>query len=273
MDYYAILGVDKKATPEEIKKAYRKLASQNHPDKGGDTSTFQKIQEAYSVLGDSNKKHQYDNPRQHTPHPNMGQGFGQQSNRNPFEEMFGVNGFFRDFFNDARKQQQQQRQNIYRIILDISLLEAYTGTKKILEMETTNGKKILDIELPRGVSNGDQVKIGKNQTGFDSLDVLVKVRKDLRFERRDHDLYCNQSIDVLDLVTGCKLPFTTIDGRKLEVTVNPKTQPYMQIKIPGYGMPILNTSMYGDQYLLLKPYMSDNISPEIIESILKNRGQ
>lgn len=269
MDYYSILGVNKKATPEEIKKAYRKLASQHHPDKGGDTATFQKIQEAYSVLGDSDSRHRYDNPRQKTPHPNMGQGFGQQFNGNPFEEMFNMNGFFHDFFKQA---QQQQRHNTYRIVVDISLLEAYTGTKKILQMETDTGKKILDIELPKGINNGDHVKF-ENQKVFDNLEVIVKVRKDLRFERRGNDLYCNHGIDVLDLVAGCKMPFTTIDGRKLEVTVNPKTQPYMQIKIPGYGMPILNTSRYGDQYLLLKPYVSDNISPEIIESILKNRGQ
>ena len=72
MDHYATLGVAKSATPDEIKKAYRKLASKHHPDKGGDTATFQKIEEAYRILSDTQQRQQYDNP--------MPQGFGQNFN-------------------------------------------------------------------------------------------------------------------------------------------------------------------------------------------------
>ena len=74
MDHYATLGVAKNATPDDIKKAYRKLASKHHPDKGGDTATFQKIEEAYRILSDPQQRQQYDNP--------MPQNFGQSFNFN-----------------------------------------------------------------------------------------------------------------------------------------------------------------------------------------------
>ncbi len=264
MDYYKILGVEKTATPDDIKKAYRKLASKHHPDRGGDTATFQQIQEAYSVLSDPNKKNQYDN---------LGRSPFNQSNFNQseFNDFFDFNNFFSDFFHTAR--QQQQRQTVYRTVLEISLLESYNGVKKMLELQLPNGKQIIDIEIPKGIKDKDQLRCDNKQLGIDNLLITISVQKDLRFERRGNDLYSNYSIDVLDLITGCSVPFTTIDGRKLQVQIKPKTQPFMQIKIPNCGMPVLQTPKYGDQYLLLKPFVSDNISPDIIECILKHRGQ
>ena len=75
MDYYKILGIERGASDEEIKRAYRKLASIHHPDKGGDTQKFQEIQQAYSVLGDAAQRQQYDNPRKPQGMGPMGQGF------------------------------------------------------------------------------------------------------------------------------------------------------------------------------------------------------
>ena len=95
MDYYTVLGIDKTASSQDIKKAYRKLASQNHPDKGGDKEKFQKIQEAYAVLSDENKRAQYDNPQPQGFNFNFGGGddindifsqiFGQRRG-NPFNQ-------------------------------------------------------------------------------------------------------------------------------------------------------------------------------------------
>lgn len=263
MDYYKILGVEKSATPEDIKKAYRKLASKHHPDRGGDTATFQKIQEAYSVLSDPNRKGQYDRPN--------GSTFSSsQFNQQPFDDFFDINNFFNDFFHRAHR---QQTQSIFRTTIQITLLEAFTGTKKVLELQLPNGKQIIDIDIPKGIKDKDQLHCENKQLGIDNLIIMVQIQKDLRFERRGNDLYTNLSIDVLDLITGCTVPFTTIDGRKFQVNIKPKTQPFMQVKISNCGMPVLQTDKYGDQYLLLKPFVSDNISPDIIECILKNRGQ
>jgi len=82
-DFYQILGVNQNATQDEIKKTYRKLAVEHHPDKGGDENKFKKISEAYDTIGDENKRSQYDNQKRN-PFANMGGGGG----FNPFEDMF-----------------------------------------------------------------------------------------------------------------------------------------------------------------------------------------
>lgn len=264
MDYYATLGVAKNATPDEIKKAYRKLASQHHPDKGGDTARFQKIQAAYETLSDPQKKAQYDHPQ-----PQMHGAPG------GFSFNFGGGGF-EDIFSQIFQQHQHFHQTrtrpIYRARVDISLRESFTGAKKILELNTPQGKKIIDITVPRGVNSHDQLKYD-NIIDSGTLIIEFNVMPDLHFDRKGNDLYCNQNISVLDLIAGTTVTFNSIGGKEISVQIKPKTQPYAQIKISGYGMPIVNTEQYGDQYLLLKPFIPDNISQEIIDTILRNRPQ
>ena len=92
------------------------------------------------------------------------------------------------------------------------------------------------------------------------------VLSDLRFDRRDDDLYANLPISVLDLIVGTTIEFITMGKKTLEVKIKPGTQPYMQLKILGEGMPTLNGGA-GDQILLLKPFIPDNIDNDIVESI------
>lgn len=266
MDHYNALGVDKNATLEEIKKAYRKLASQNHPDKGGDTAMFQKIQEAYDTLSDPNKRMQYDNP--------MNQGFQGTHQGFPGGFNFNFNGggidindIFGQFFN---QQNMRTHRQIFRTAVPISLKEAYTGGNKILDLNTQTGKKIIDVKIPPGVNNGDQIRYD-NVIDNASLIIEFSVMPDLKYERRGNDLYCNVSISVLDLIVGTNIEFTTLSSKTLQVSVKPKTQPYSNIKIAGHGMPIANTNLYGDQYLLIKTYIPDNIHKDIIDSILRNK--
>ena len=266
MDHYQTLGVAKTATPDEIKKAYRKLASQHHPDKGGDTAMFQKVEEAYRVLSDPQKRQEYDNPTKPFPFQDFGQpgGFSFNVNGMDFGDIFG------QMFGQQVHRPQQQRTPVFRTGVNISLKDAYTGTTHQLKLQTQAGQQFISIDIPKGIKNGDQIKYD-NVIDKAVLIVEFRVTPDLRFERRGNDLYCTHSIDVLDLIVGTTFVFTTINGKMLEVNIKPKTQPHMQLKIKGEGMPIYGTATYGDQIILLNPYIPDNIDDTITQSILQSK--
>ncbi len=260
MDLYAVLGVTKNATPDEIKKAYRKLASQHHPDKGGDTAKFQQVQEAYAVLSDAEKRAQYDSPRPQGVQWNMNGAPG-----------VDINDIFADFFGNMQRGQRGGKQ-ILRTQVNISLLDAYNGTNHVLQLHTQEGLKVIDIKIPPGITQGDQMRYD-NILQHASLIVIFNILPDLRFERKGSDLYTNQSISVLDLISGSTFEFRTISDKLVQVKIPQKTQPYMQMKLSGYGMPIMNSNRFGDQYILLKPYIPDNIDNAIIDSILRTRNK
>lgn len=267
MSHYQTLGVAKTATPDEIKKAYRKLASQHHPDKGGDTATFQKIQTAYDTLSDPTKRQQYDNP--------MPQG-------NPFGGFQGAPGGFNFNFNGAdlndifgqmfnqHHQRHPNQPHAYRTAINITLEQSYSGGSQPLKLQTPNGIHAVNIDIPKSVTDGGQMRY-ENLIPNASLIVEFRVAPHLKFERRGMDLYCNQQVSVLDFIVGNEFEFTTISGKTLMVRVPPKTQPYMHLKIAGEGMPIPNSSIFGDQIVLLKPFVPDIIDDEITQSILRSK--
>lgn len=271
MDYYATLIVAKTATSEEIKKAYRKLASQHHPDKGGDTAMFQKVEEAYRTLSDPEKRQQYDNPSLVGQHPEGFGGFdpsmfaGGQDPRDLFSHIFGQRAG-NPFAN------QRNNRQLFRTTVTVTLEDAYIGSSQILKIQTPTGQKVINIEVPKGLNEQAQVKYD-NVIDNGILLVEFRILPNLKFERRNHDLYCNQKISVLDLITGTMINFTTISGKEFEVRVPPKTQPYMQLKIADQGMPIQGTSQYGDQILLFKPYIPDTIDNDITQSILRSKSK
>jgi len=260
MDHYNTLGVAKNATPDEIKKSYRKLASQHHPDKGGDKAKFQDIQAAYDTLSSPEKRQQYDNP--------MPQGFHHQGGmpqgfEHIFGQMFGGGNPF-DPFNQRRQQQPQQQ--VFRTTINISLEQAYHGGEQLLKLQTPTNVHAVTIQVPKGIQNGNQMRIDNVLDGA-SLVVDFRIEPHLKYDRQGNDLVCNHSISVLDLIIGTSFEFTTLSGKTLEVTVKPRTQPYIQLKLAGQGMPIYNTNGYGDQIILLKPFIPDTIDEEVINSI------
>lgn len=255
MDYYNILGINKNATQEEIKKAYRKLAMKHHPDRGGDNTLFQKINEAYNTLGDPQKRAQYDSPQPQGFNFNFGGGAPNDINE-IFSHIFGQRGH--NPFN-------QSNEPIYRTRVGISLVEAYNGEEKMLQMQTPSGTKVIKINIPKGVYSGHKIRYN-NVIDKGVLIVEFVITPDLRFERKNDDLYSNLPVSVLDLIVGTKVEFTTISGKKLEVNIKPQTQPHMQLKIPKQGMPSGNGD-FGDQILLIKPYIPANIDQSIIEAI------
>lgn len=265
MDHYQTLGVAKNATPNEIKKSYRKLASKHHPDKGGDTATFQKIEEAYRILSDPQQRQQYDNP--------MPQGFSGANGPHGFH--FNMNGadlnsIFEQMFN--QRGQTHHRQNpTYRTQVHITLDQSYNGGSQNLKLQTPTGNHAINIQIPRGVADGAQMRYDNIIPGS-ALLVDFRVQNHLKYERRGNDLYCNHSVSVLDLIVGTEFEFTTISGKTLMVKIPPKTQPYMHLKIAGEGMPTGHSSIFGDQIILLKPYIPDIIHSDITDSIMRSKS-
>lgn len=257
MDYYSTLGVPKTATQDDIKKAYRKLAMQHHPDRGGDEAKFQEINTAYNILSDPQKRAEYDNPQ-----PQFG-GFQQAG--------FDFNDIFSHIFGHQPGFQQpnnQPRQQVYRTRVTVSLVDAYNGAEQILKLNTPQGLKVINIKIPQGVHSGDQVRY---DTVIENSVLIVEfvVLSDLRFDRKGDDLYTNLPISVLELIIGAKKEFQTISGKKLEVVIKECTQPWMQLRVPGEGFPKQHGG-FGDQILLLKPFIPDNIDTDVLESIKRS---
>ncbi len=264
MDHYSTLGIPRTASPEEIKKAYRKLAMEHHPDRGGDNAKFQEISVAYNTLSDPDKKAAYDNPQQQFGQPG---GFD-----------FNVNGFdINDFFGQVFGQRQgspfgqRSQQAVYRTRVTVSLVDAYNGVEQVLKLNTPQGTKVINIKLPRGVKTGDNFRY---TNVIDDAMLLVEfvILPHLQFDRKGDDLYANLPVSVLDLITGTKIQFTTISNKTLEVTIRPQTQPWMQLKINGEGMPNASGN-FGDQILLIKPFIPDTIDTDIIESIKRSQNK
>jgi curved DNA-binding protein len=259
MDHYTTLGVDRNATPDEIKKAYRKLASKHHPDRGGDTAEFQKIQTAYDVLGDPAKKQQYDMP----------QSF---NNNQGFPGGFAFNGFNLDEIlgHMFRQQQAQNRSQTYRTVLHVSLEQAYNGVEQALSLHTHQGPQVVKIQIPKGVQQGQAIRYN-NILPDGSLLVEFAIQPHPKFERDGANLYSVHNIDVFDLVVGTTFQFTTISGKVLAVRIPAKTQPGAKLRLAKEGMP--NNGDFGDQFILLKPYIPDTIDTRITDSILQSRNQ
>ena len=264
MDYYNTLGVPRDADQDTIKKAYRKLAMQHHPDKGGDPNEFQKISEAYDTLSDVNKRFVYDNPQ------SQAQGFPGGFNFNA--QGFDINDLFSQIFGQQRFHNQQRQKQVLRTQVYVSLVDSYNGSTQMMQINTHQGAKVINFAVPKGIDSGDQVRYD-NLIDDATLIVQFIVHKELKFDRHGDDLHSNIPISVLDLITGTKIEFTTLSGKKLEVNIKPMTQPTDQIRIQGYGMPIRDSGFYGDQLLLLKPYIPDNISQDVIDSIVRNQSK
>ena len=262
MNHYTTLGVMKDATPEDIKKAYRKLVMEHHPDKGGDITKFQELTNAYETLSDSNKRAAYDNPAAQN-------SFGQH----PGGFNFNVNGFdldglFGQMF--GRNGNPFQQQPTYKTRVTVSLVDAYNGKEHLIQLSTPDGVKAVNIKIPVGVNSGDQVRYD-NIIPNAIFIVEFVVLPDVRFERHGNDLCTSFPISVLDLIIGTKITVNTIAEKKIEVDIKPRTQPTQHIRLAGQGMPVGN-GKFGDQILLLRGTIPDTIHNDVIESITRNHN-
>ena len=259
-DYYAALGVPKTATADDIKRAFRKLASQHHPDKGGDTQKFQAIQQAYATLGDEQKRAEYDNPR---PQFSGFQGHPGGLNINDiFGQMFGQ-GF-------GQQQHQHPRRSHVRMTLWISLLDVATGGKRTVSLGTQAGVSAVEIEIPLGINDGDNVQYEGIGPGGSDLVVQFKITPDRVWQRDGLNLLQEVRIDIWDLILGGELTIDTLTGKTLSTQVPARTQPGTVLRLKAQGLRD-RAGQTGDIMIRVQAQIPENIAPEIIDAIQKHQ--
>lgn len=254
-DHYATLGVAKTATPDEIKRAFRKLASQHHPDKGGDTAKFQSIQAAYDILGDPEKRAAYDNPQ-----PQFGgfQGFG------PGGTQFNMNDIFSQMFGGGQPFGQQRRNHV-RMSIWIQLADAARGGSKTVSVGTSQGNTTVEIEIPRGIEDGDNVQYSGIAPGGMDLVVQFRIHPDNRFQRQGPNLYTDRKVSVWTLILGGEIEIETILGATLALKIPARTQPGTTMRVRAQGMQTRSST--GDLLVRLQAEIPQHISPELIAAI------
>ncbi|MDH5613374.1 MAG: J domain-containing protein [Gammaproteobacteria bacterium] len=306
-DYYQILGVERNASQDEIKRAYRKMAMQYHPDRNPNDKkaeeNFKEVNEAYQVLSDPKKRSRYDQlgssysqwEQRGAPGDfNWGDWFGGSgkpggSTRVQYEDignMFGGgtgSGGFSDFFEalfgsmggvntrgtgtSSGSRAQPQR---YEQSVTISLKEAHQGTVRILE---NNGRRV-QVKIPAGAKTGTKVRVRGEAPGGGDLYLKVEVEKDSRFERKNNNLHTETSVDVFTALLGGEAKVQTIDGN-ISLSIPAGTQPEQVFRLSGRGMPNLRSPQSkGDLYVRVKVKIPKNLSDkqkELLKSIIEEK--
>jgi DnaJ-class molecular chaperone len=254
-DYYAALGVPKTATADEIKRAFRKLASQHHPDKGGDTQKFQAIQQAYATLGDDQKRVEYDNPR---PQFSEFQGHPGSVNINDiFGQMFGQ---------QFAQQHQRPRRSHVRMTLWITLLDVATGGRRTVSLGTQSSVSAVEIEIPLGINDGDNVQYEGIGPGGSDLVVNYRISPDRTWIRNGLDLTMEVRLSIWHLILGGELNIDTLNNKTLNARVPEHTQPGTSLRLRAQGLQDRNGNT-GDIFVKLQAQIPDNIAPEILDAI------
>ena len=272
-DYYKILGVDKSASPAEIKKSYRKLALKYHPDHNeGDKSAeakFKDLNEAYAVLRDPEKKQQYDMFGAEGFQNRFSQedifrdfdlgsifkefGFG-RGGRGQGSRMFGSGYGPRGFDGFQNRQQQMKGQNlIYE--LPVALEELTQPTSKTITYQINGRQEQVSVKVPAGIKGGQKLRLqGKGRPGHNGgppgdLFIQIKETPHPLFRREDADLYLKQKIRFSQAVLGADIEVSILEKKVLKLKIPPGTQDNAKFRLKNFGLPIYNGSGKGNAYV------------------------
>lgn len=290
-DYYEILGLSRKATAGDIKKAYRQRALKYHPDRNpGDTAAegeFKRISEAYAVLSDPEKRKQYDRFGS--------QAFGNRYSQEEIFRNFDFNSIFREFgfggggsglrgrmrashgtdpfadiFSGPRHDQppryQPQRGDNIEYNLDVTLEEAFRGAEKTISLGR-GGEKIL-VRVPPGIATGQKLRLpgkahpGKHGGTAGDVFITLRVVPHEVFSRDGDDLTVLADIKYTEAVLGTTVEVPTICGETKRVKVPAGSGQNTKIRLKGYGMPRFKGAGRGDSYLRLSIIIPNSLNKE-----------
>lgn len=287
-DYYKTLGVSKNATADEIKKAYRKMARENHPDAGGDEEKFKDINEAYEVLSDDKKRQLYDQygtaDQSQIPFNwgGVGGAGGTTVNFSDFgswqdildqvlrgEGVMG-GGFSFDGLGDFGFGGSKQPRKGQDTTADLQLTfdEAFNGTTKRVKLripgrdETTE----LDVNVPAGANDGDRQRFrgqgvpGTNGGAAGDLVITMRIMDHPQFSRKGADALTTAQVSMADAALGTSIVVSAPDGSKVRVKVPAGTQPGAVLSVKGKGAPRVKGSGNGNLKITLDIPVPTNLN-------------
>ena len=277
VDYYKILGIEKNASQEDIKKAYRKLARKYHPDLNQNDAdakqNFQKVNEANEVLSDLEKRKKYDEYGQDWKHSEEfekrkqnqkqysnagGQNNSQYQNESDFSD------FFESMFGGAtgRNRQVKYRGQDLNAELSLNLTDVLETQKKTL----TINNNAIRITIHAGIENGQKIKIaghgaaGANGGPIGDLYITFSIVNNTNFKRLGNDLYTSIDLDLYTAILGGELFVDTLSG-KVKLNVKPETQSGSIVKLKGKGFPVYREEgKFGDLYITYSIKLPSNLS-------------
>ena len=292
-DLYEVLGVSRQADADEIKRAYRKLAKQHHPDRNrGDAaaeSRFKEVQHAYSILKDPEKRAQYDQfgevgAGDFRTDPSGRRvytwGGGSQVNVEDLEELFGAFGGgghgnpFESFFRQTgvgrkRARRVPRRGDDLRRRINLSFAQAIKGVSIEVDVRgDRNGRKreTIEVRIPPGVEDGKQIRVrGKGMSGQNGgppgdLYLVCAVRPDEHYTRSGRDVLLEVPVTVTEAVLGAKIDVPTLDG-PVTLNVPPGTSSGTKLRLKGRGVPAHGRSPAGDQLVIVRVMVPQKLTP------------
>jgi len=297
-DPYKVLGVPRTASEEEIRRTYRKLAKELHPDlnpsnQASAEERFKKVSAAYDIVGDPEKRKQYDrgeidaNGEQRRTYQRAhagGSPFGGRGSAGRPGEDFGFGDIFSDLFGSMRGGRSADTGMPFRVrgqdvryTLEVDFLEAVNGTTKRVTMPEGG---VLDLNVPEGVADGQVLRLrgkgGLASRGGEPGDALVevRVRPHAQFKRSGDDITLDLPIAIDEAVLGGKVEVPTISGR-VQLTIPKGTSSGRVFRLKGKGVRNGTTGTTGDQlvsvYIVLPDKIDDELSYFLSEWRLKHR--